>query len=101
MAEVHPLLRYLLSRAQKKANGEGTMNTMGSGVASVAQRNASGNKFMALAERQARRTAKSKGTATALANIGKGKKKKKATPPVQLPETPPEEELGIESNLGS
>lgn len=94
-----PLLRWMMSGAQTKAN-KSPVNNMGVGQMSSAQRAASGNKAIKAGSREA------KALATARGKKKKGRMRASARrdavvppspqPPVQLPIDPNDEELGLE-----
>lgn len=94
-----PLVRWLLSGAQSKAN-KSPVNNMGIGVQSVAQRAASGNKAIKAGSREAKALAAARGV-VGKKKKGKDKGRTDAAPslpdvPVQLPLEPDEEQLGLE-----
>ena len=97
-----PILRWMMSGAQTKAN-KSPVNNMGIGVQSTAQRRASGNKVIKAGGREA------KAVVAARKSVGKKKKgKAKGRPdfagppstlpdpvPVVIPVGPDEEDLGL------
>ena len=96
--EISPLLRYLLSAPQTGMNKVEVSDT-GIGMQSNNQRRAAGNKFMTQAERERAKAAKTKKTKKPKKDKDKLKVEKVPEPPVQLPEPPLEEELGLIGNM--
>jgi hypothetical protein len=98
--EISPLLRYLLSAPQTGMNKVEVSDT-GVGMQSNNQRRAAGNKFMTKLERERVKEAKTKKSKKPKKDKDKLKVDRPVVPepPVQLPEPPLEEELGLIGNM--
>ena len=100
MGLMSPLLQMMMSESQTNATNSKTVNSMGVGVSSEAQRRSSGNKFKAVRERLAKELAtrkkakKTKGKRGSIADIVD------LPNPVQLPAPVPDEDLGLSTTVG-